>query len=313
MSPSGYVRSSDFASAVRDLTMVSTTVSQLTEVVTALGQRLHVVEAHPPTPQVQAVGTGTPRLSRRARRQNRAALRRSAPAPPATPAATSAPRIAATSVPPSLPKAALEKIVVHLFVPDAVAGHIIGRSGTGLRQIHDLSHAKVSIAQTVGPQASRTVTIRGTAREVGDAVSAIGKRIARRRVRQPKSKKVDKGKARPRPPAVVVTSSTSSTPATPHAAGSSTPRQPSSSTPRASSKAPATPGPTSSSASTSASVHPMSGVQTAGSSSTLSPGSPMSIDAARASSSSKSSSSGKQTAKRTGEKASAGDILRALQ
>jgi hypothetical protein len=84
-------------------------------------------------------------------------------------------------------KAAFEKAVVTLSIPDEQAGHVVGRAGTGLRQIHDISNAKVSVAPPSGSSGFRSVTIRGTAREVGDAISAIGKRLARRRIRTPKT------------------------------------------------------------------------------------------------------------------------------
>ena len=84
-------------------------------------------------------------------------------------------------------KAAFEKAVVTLSIPDEQAGHVVGRAGTGLRQIHDISNAKISVAPPSGSSGLRSVTIRGTAREVGDAISAIGKRLARRRIRTPKT------------------------------------------------------------------------------------------------------------------------------
>jgi len=72
-----------------------------------------------------------PHLSRHARRQARAALRNTAGTAAATPATTSATRIASATATPNLPKAALEKVIVHLFVPDKVAGHVVGHAGTG--------------------------------------------------------------------------------------------------------------------------------------------------------------------------------------
>jgi hypothetical protein len=86
-----------------------------------------------------------------------------------------------------------EKTSLTLIVPDDQAGHVVGRAGSGLKQIHDISSAKVSVSPTV-TAGFRTVSIRGTDREVGDALAAIGKRLARRRLRTPK-KKVKKEKA----------------------------------------------------------------------------------------------------------------------
>ena len=65
-----------------------------------------------------------------------------------------------------------------MSIPDELAGHLIGQEGTGLCQIHDISHAKMS----VHPQAVSgvcVVTARGSSREVGDALIIIGKRLAR--------------------------------------------------------------------------------------------------------------------------------------
>ena len=272
-------------SAVRDIARLMTTVDSLSGRVQQVEVRPSISTTTVPTPSTHA--------SRRARRRERAALRK-AQAPAPTPAATSAARIASATVPPSLPQAALEKIVVTLSVPDAVAGHVVGRAGTGLRQIHDISHAKVSIAQAVGPSASRAVTIRGTSREVGDAISAIGKRIARRRVRQPKTKK-SKGKT---PVHAGPSASTTATP-TPRASTSATPRPVAPATPRvpAPASTPAPVAPSAPSTGAASSPSPMSGVQSAGSPTPSIPsGSPMQIDSASASGSSRP----RQTARRGG-------------
>ena len=79
----------------------------------------------------------------------------------------------------------IDRITVTISVPDAVAGHVISRAGTGLCQIHDYSHAKVNMSSHVGPSALRAVTIRGLPREVGDTMIAIGRQIAKRRIRPP--------------------------------------------------------------------------------------------------------------------------------
>ncbi|KAF5318483.1 hypothetical protein D9619_010628 [Psilocybe cf. subviscida] len=125
----------------------------------------------------------------------RLAALESKPQPP-TPLPTAAPPLARTPGPPAsqsirltTSQAALEKLVVTVSLADEHAGHVIGRAGTGLRQIHDISHAKVSVSPMASTSGLRAVTIRGTAREVGDALSAIGKRVARRRIRNPRTGK----------------------------------------------------------------------------------------------------------------------------
>src|SRR5258708_35580438 len=74
----------------------------------------------------------------------------------------------------SIPSMNEPHITATLAILDAVAGHIIGRAGTGLRQIHDFSHTKVAMSSHVGPSASHAITIRGSPREVGDALIAVG-------------------------------------------------------------------------------------------------------------------------------------------
>src|SRR5882757_729463 len=93
----------------------------------------------------------------------------------------------------AIAKVVQEKTTLSMFIPDEMAGHVVGRAGLGLKQIHDISSAKVSVSPTVSA-GFRTVSIRGTDREVGDALSAIGKRMARRRLRTT-SKKAKKEKA----------------------------------------------------------------------------------------------------------------------
>src|SRR5258708_6307217 len=46
-----------------------------------------------------------------------------------------------------------------LAIPDAITGHVIGHAGMGLHQIHDFSHAKVTMSSHVSPLASRAITI----------------------------------------------------------------------------------------------------------------------------------------------------------
>ncbi|THU95830.1 hypothetical protein K435DRAFT_778861 [Dendrothele bispora CBS 962.96] len=106
-------------------------------------------------------------------------------------------------------KAAFEKTVITLSIPDQQTGHVVGRAGTGLRQIHDISHAKISVSPPSGSSGLRSVTIRGTAREVGDAISAIGKRLAR------KSKKQKKAEGSPPPPVIQNTTPPPITPPSP--------------------------------------------------------------------------------------------------
>jgi hypothetical protein len=132
-------------------------------------------------------------------------------APPSTPRTNQpAPASEPLSVRSIASEAAFEKCSVTLQVPDAQAGHLIGRAGSGLQQVHDYSRAKVLVAAATGLSDLRAVTIRGSAQEVGDALVAVGKRIACRRVRNPRDKKKKKRTGAPLPP--LATAPTSSLP-----------------------------------------------------------------------------------------------------
>jgi KH domain-containing protein len=147
----------------------------------ALDARIAALESKPPPPTA-ASKASTPARGPRAARSKSTKSK----GPAATSAATQTP--ATTTIRTISTQVAQEKISVTLSIPDAQAGHVVGRAGTGLRQIHDLSHAKLSVSPTV-VSGSRVVTIRGSSREVGDATAAIGKRLARRRLRTPRSTK----------------------------------------------------------------------------------------------------------------------------
>ena len=71
----------------------------------------------------------------------------------------------------------VEKIAVSVSIPDKLAGHIIGREGTGLHQIHNISHAKMSVYPHL-VSGVHVVSARGSSQEVGDALTIIGKRLA---------------------------------------------------------------------------------------------------------------------------------------
>ncbi|KAJ4485306.1 hypothetical protein J3R30DRAFT_3696651 [Lentinula aciculospora] len=117
-----------------------------------------------------------------------------------TPAATSSAPVKAQLRLPTT-SADLEKLTIQVSVPDASAGHLVGRAGAGLQQIHNFSHARISVPPS-GSSGAQLVTIRGSRREVGDALVAIGKRLAGRRVRvnRPVKKTDTKGKASALPP-----------------------------------------------------------------------------------------------------------------
>jgi len=80
--------------------------------------------------------------------------------------------------------------LVTVAIPNASATHIIGQGGKGLKQVHDISGARISAYTLVeGSRDEHHVSIRGTDEQIGDALVVLGKRIARKRIHAPKPKK----------------------------------------------------------------------------------------------------------------------------
>jgi KH domain len=142
--------------------------------------------------------------------------------PPSCPATT----IATTTL--SLPLAQAlsmqgksDRFQLTVVLPDAVVGHVVGRQGHGLKQVADISGARVSaFILKDGPADQRHVTIQGSDVQIGDALVVVGKRLARKHVRSPKASKATKPKA----PAVKVEATATPTLSYPPA---STAREPS--------------------------------------------------------------------------------------
>ena len=80
--------------------------------------------------------------------------RKSAPPPTPTTGVPAAANIQSVST-----RSALEKLTLSISIPDSLAGHVVGRAGTGLCQIHDFSQAKISISPS-GSSGAQLVTIR---------------------------------------------------------------------------------------------------------------------------------------------------------
>jgi len=69
-------------------------------------------------------------------------------------------------------------------------GHVVGHGGRGLKQVTDISSARVSaFTQEMDGRLERLVSIRGTDKQLSDALVVLGKQIARKRVSAPKKKK----------------------------------------------------------------------------------------------------------------------------
>ena len=83
-----------------------------------------------------------------------------------------------------------DRHLVTVVIPDDSAMHVIGKGGKGLKQVHDISGARVNAYTLVnGSRDERHISIRGTDLQVGDALVVLGKRVARKRVHPPKTKK----------------------------------------------------------------------------------------------------------------------------
>jgi KH domain len=83
-----------------------------------------------------------------------------------------------------------DRHLVTVVIPDASAQHVVGQGGKGLKQIHDISGARVNAySLATGSRDERHVSIRGTDIQIGDALVVLGKRLARKKIRTPKAKK----------------------------------------------------------------------------------------------------------------------------
>jgi hypothetical protein len=96
-----------------------------------------------------------------------------------------------------------DRHLVTVVIPDSTAQHVIGQGGKGLKQVHDISGARVNAYSLAsGSRDERHVSIRGTDLQIGDALVVLGKRIARKKVRPPKAKKtgpLDSSRSAPLP------------------------------------------------------------------------------------------------------------------
>ena len=83
-----------------------------------------------------------------------------------------------------------DRFSASLVLADDLVGHVVGRGGRGLKQVADISSARVSVhSQEIDGHWERLVSIRGTDKQLGDALVVLGKRIARKRVTVTKKKK----------------------------------------------------------------------------------------------------------------------------
>jgi len=77
-----------------------------------------------------------------------------------------------------------------LVLADNLVGHVIGRSRCDLKQVANISSARVSVhSQEIDGHWERLVSMQGTDKQLGNALVVLGKRIAQKRMSVPKKKK----------------------------------------------------------------------------------------------------------------------------
>jgi len=77
-----------------------------------------------------------------------------------------------------------------LVLADDLVGHVVGCGGRGLKQVADISSVRVSVhSQEIDSHWECLVSVRGTDKQLSDALVVLGKRIARKRMTVPKKKK----------------------------------------------------------------------------------------------------------------------------
>jgi hypothetical protein len=216
---------SDIASLRNEIEALTSSLISLLSRVTALEGSKPSAKATPSPAAPKA--TGSTRAGKR-------------PQPPARIAATTAaplPSLAQTFPMEGKPSC----YQMTCIVPDAVAGHVVGHQGCGLKQIADISGARVTaFVLKGGPADQRHVSIRGSDSQIGEALVILGKRLARQRVRTPRRKTQGRSDESGKTPATSKTPSTKPSAHLPGAVtGVSVPTSPATSSTPAS-----TPGPT---------------------------------------------------------------------
>ena len=87
-------------------------------------------------------------------------------------------------------KSSPDRFSASLVLADDLVGHVVGRGRRGLKQVADISSARVSVhSQEIDGHWECLVSIRGTDKQLGDALVVLGKRIARKRMTVLKKKK----------------------------------------------------------------------------------------------------------------------------
>jgi len=83
-----------------------------------------------------------------------------------------------------------DRFSASLVLADDLVGHVVGHGRRGLKQVANISSARVSVhSQEINGHWEHLVSVPGTDKQLGDALIVLGKRIARKHVTVPKKKK----------------------------------------------------------------------------------------------------------------------------
>jgi len=83
-----------------------------------------------------------------------------------------------------------DRFSASLVLAEDLVRHVVRRGGRGLKQVSDVSDARVLVfSQEIDGRSERLVSIRGTDKQLGDALVVLGKQIARKRVSALRKKK----------------------------------------------------------------------------------------------------------------------------
>jgi len=183
---------------------LQTTLTAIQAQLSSLDKRLQTLESGKPSGAASTVAATTTSA-----RTTQGKKKAKAPPAPPKPKAKEVRAIQKSTTLPDLPlhlaqtfpqEGKPDRHLVTVAIPDASAAHVIRQGGQGLKQIHDISGARVSAyTLAAGSRDERHVSIRGTDVQIGDALVVLGKRLARKRVRNPKAKSKSSFTAAPPP------------------------------------------------------------------------------------------------------------------
>ena len=67
-----------------------------------------------------------------------------------------------------------------MVIPATAAGHVVGKGGKGLKQIHNISGAQVTTYKVATSPDERHLSLWGTDTQISDALNMLGKRLAQK-------------------------------------------------------------------------------------------------------------------------------------